>query len=171
MFVVTQPGSIAFANWDAPYGFYRDLGAWMGASFGGLLVVFALGIRWWRKGKLGPLHLGMTVLLLGIVGHMGLTADNIAMSEIGITYSFPEFIVGSLLEFMLAVMTAPIYLPYALTGNLYYPYDRPLVVAWLVIVVATLLLGAAYWKERGREGITEPESRDPSESSSGPEGP
>jgi len=171
IFVITQPGAIAFANWDAPYGFYRDLATWMEASFGGLLILLALGVYWWGKGRLNPIHPAITGILLGAVGYVGLTADNIAFSEMGITHSFPEFVVGSLLAFILAVMTTPIYLPYALIGELYYPYDRPLVIAWLIMVVATLLLGAAYLKERRREKLTESGGQGPSESSSEPRGP
>ncbi|NJE31049.1 hypothetical protein E3E38_08335 [Thermococcus sp. 18S1] len=171
VFVLTQPGAIAFANWDAPYGFYKDLATWMEASFGGLLVVLVLGLHRWRKGNLNPIHPAVTVILLGAVGYIGLTADNIAFSEMGITHSFPEFVVGSILALILAVMSTPISIPHAITGELYYPYDRPLVIAWLVMMVATLLLGAAYLKERRREELTESEGRGPSVSSSEPRGP
>lgn len=157
IFVVTQPGAIAFANWDAPYGFYRDLAAWMEASFGGLLGIIILEAHWWRKGRLSPAHLTVTVILLGIVVYIGLTADRMAFSEIGITHSLLGFVVGSVLAFALAVMIAPACFLQAVVGELYYPYDRPLVIAWLLMVITALLFEVACLKERGKERPTQPE--------------
>lgn len=38
LLLVTQPGAIVWANWDAPYGFMRDLTTWI-SSFVGLSPV------------------------------------------------------------------------------------------------------------------------------------
>lgn len=38
LFLVTQPGAIVWANWDAPYGVMRDLTTWI-SSFVGLSPV------------------------------------------------------------------------------------------------------------------------------------
>jgi len=37
--VLAFPGSIAFANWDAPYGFYKDFSTWLGSTVGGWLLL------------------------------------------------------------------------------------------------------------------------------------
>nr|QEK15761.1 hypothetical protein FPV09_03130 [Thermococcus aciditolerans] len=170
--MITQPGSIAFANWDAPYGFYKDLSVWLSSAAGGLLLVLAYGLYEWRNGKLSSVNLllvGGTVLLTAIIGYraelalggeMGYGSGNIVL-----------FVIGGLIGFILSVMLLLISLPYIPTGELYYPYDRPLVIAWLAMIAATLLLEAAYLKERRREKLTEPEGQDPSGSSSEPRGP
>lgn len=171
VFVITQPGSITFANWDAPYGFYKDLSVWLGSAAGGLLLVLAYGLYEWRNGKLSSVNLLLAGVVLLSTAIIGYRAELALGGEMGYgSGNMVLFVIGSLIGFTLSVMLLPVSLPYIPTGRLYYPYDRPLVIAWLVMIAVTLLLGAAYVKER-RERLTEPEGRDPSESSSGPRGP
>ncbi|RLF78744.1 hypothetical protein DRN38_06915, partial [Thermococci archaeon] len=42
--MITQPGAIAFANFDAPYGFYKDLAAWLSAYLGGAVILGIYGL-------------------------------------------------------------------------------------------------------------------------------
>jgi hypothetical protein len=94
---------------------------------------------------------------LAIGGEMGYGSGNIVL-----------FVIGGFLGFILSVMLLLISLPYIPTGDLYYPYDRPLVIAWLVLIAVAALLGASLLVERRREKLREPEGQDPSGSSSEP---
>ncbi|WP_297465615.1 hypothetical protein [Thermococcus sp.] len=146
-FTLTQPGAIAFANWDAPYGFYKDLSAWMASAGAFLLLVAAYGFIQWRKGKLGPLH----PLLAGILAIVTLAIGYWAEGLVGGNYGSSSvlfFIIGSFLGLILALMLFPVALLEAITGGLYHPYDRPLVVAWLVSVLITLALLVPYLRSR-----------------------
>ncbi|WP_167912154.1 hypothetical protein [Thermococcus sp. 21S7] len=172
VFVITQPGSITFANWDAPYGFYKDLSVWLGSAAGGLLLVLAYGLYEWGRGKLSPVNLLLTGVVLISAAVIGYRAELALGGEMGYgSGNIVLFVIGGLIGFTLSVMLLIVSLLHILTGELYYPYDRPLVIAWLVMMVATLLLGAAYLKERRRGELTEPEDRDLSVSSSEPRGP
>lgn len=172
VFVLTQPGAIAFANWDAPYGFYKDLSAWMGCAGAGLVLVLAYGLYGWRNGELSllnPILAGGVLILTALIGYR---AELALGGEMGYgTGNVLMFLVGGFIGLVLSLLLLPVSLPYALTGELYYPYDRPLVIAWVVMITMTLLLGTAYLRERRGEGLTESEGRDPSVSSSEPRGP
>ena len=48
---VLQPGAVAFANFDAPYGFLKDLSAWLEAYVGTIPLV--LIYAFWDREKLG----------------------------------------------------------------------------------------------------------------------
>ncbi len=151
-FVLTQPGAIAFANWDAPYGFYKDLTEWMGCVGAFLILVTAYGIIEWKRKELDLTHplaaglLAVATILLGywaegfIRGEMGYGSSNILV-----------FIIGGFFGLILALMLLPMGIPYALTGELYYPYDRPLVIAWLTSLAVVLVLSALYLKARREE--------------------
>ncbi|WP_297506626.1 hypothetical protein [Thermococcus sp.] len=163
-FTLTQPGAIAFANWDAPYGFYKDLSAWMSCAGAFLIIATAYGLIEWRRGKLSPLHpLGAGIvttltILLGywaegpIRGQMGYGSPNILV-----------FIAGGFIGLLLALMLLPIMIPSFLVdglGGLYYPYDKPLIVAWLISLAVSAILLGIYIKIR-RKGATEPGSPAP----------
>ena len=148
-FVITQPGAITFANWDPPYGFYRDLTEWMSCAGAFLILVTVYGIIEWKKGKLGLIHplgaglLGVATILLGywaegfIRGEMGYGSSNILV-----------FIIGGFLGLILALVLLPLAIPYALTGELYYPYDRPLIMAWLFSLAVSVALLVIYIKTK-----------------------
>lgn len=169
VFVVTLPGSVAFANWDAPYGFYKDLSAWLGSAAGGLLPVLAWGLWKWRQRELGTPTVGLALAVfltttvvgylaeLALGGKMGYGSGNILL-----------FAAGGVVGFVLSVMLFAVSIPSILAGGWYYSYDRPLVIAWLVMIALTLLVGVLVLKERRREKLTAPEGQGPSESSSGP---
>lgn len=162
VFVITQPGSIAFANWDAPYGLYKDLSVWLSSVAGGLLPVLAYGLYEWRNEKLGPVNLLLTGLLLILMALMGYRAELALGGEMGYgSGNIVLFVIGGLVGFVLSVMLLVVSIPHILTGELYYPYDKPLVAVWLLTVLATLLLGWACLKERMKEKLMESEGRGP----------
>ncbi|AFL94330.1 hypothetical protein CL1_0115 [Thermococcus cleftensis] len=162
VFVITQPGSIAFANWDAPYGFYKDLSVWLGSSAGGLLLVLTYGLYEWGRKKLGPANLLLSAVVLVLTVVVGYSAELAIGGEMGYgSGNIVLFVIGGFLGFILSVMLLLISLPYVPTGDFYYPYDRPLVIAWLVLIVVAALLGASYVMERRKEKLREPEGRVP----------
>ncbi|ASJ04488.1 hypothetical protein A3L01_03580 [Thermococcus barossii] len=161
-FVVTQPGSIAFANWDAPYGFYKDLSVWLGSSAGGLLLVLAYGLYEWGRKKLGSANLILSAVVLVLTVVVGYSAELAIDGEMGYgSGNFVSFVIGGIIGFVLSLMLLPSSLVYALIGKLYYPYDRPLVIAWLVLIAVAVLLGASLLVERRKEKLRESESRVP----------
>ncbi|WP_457751771.1 hypothetical protein [Thermococcus sp.] len=172
VFVVTFPGSIAFAKWDAPYGFYKDLSVWLSSAAGGLLFVSVYALWEWRRGELRISAAILAIALLAITTIVSYWAEIALGGEMGYgSGNILLFVVGGVLGFVLSLMLLPMSLFHALTGDLYYLHDRPLVVAWLLMIVLTLLIGMVYMEERRRERLMGLESRDPSESSSGPERP
>ncbi|NJE03321.1 hypothetical protein E3E27_04075 [Thermococcus sp. MV11] len=162
VFVITQPGSITFANWDAPYGFYKDLSVWLGSSAGGLLLVLAYGLYEWRRKKLGPANLILSAVILVLTAVVGYSAELAIGGEMGYgSGNIVLFVIGGFLGFILSLMLLLISLPYVPTGDFYYPYDRPLVIAWLVLIVVAALLEASYVMERRKEKLREPGGRVP----------
>ena len=151
-FVLTQPGAIAFANWDAPYGFYKDLTEWMACAGAFLILVTAYGVIQWRRKRLDLIHpLGAGLLAVATI-LLGYWAEGFIRGEMG--YGSPNilvFIIGGFFGLILALMLLPMTIPYALTGELYYPYDRPLVSAWLVFLAVSVALLAIYVKTRKGE--------------------
>ncbi len=170
-FVLTQLGSIAFANWDAPYGFYKDLSVWLGSSAGGLLLVIAYGIYVRKREKLGYANIVLAAVIVVLTAIIGYRAELAIEGEMGYgSGNIVLFVIGGVISFVLSIMLLPVSLPYALTGDLYYPYDRPLAVAWVAMIIAAVPL-AAYIKARKEERLMEPGGRGPSVSSSGQGGP
>ncbi len=170
-FVLTQPGAIAFANWDAPYGFYKDLSVWLSSSAGGLLLVIAYGLYEWKREKLGYANIILAAVIVVLTAIIGYRAELALGGEMGYgSGNIVLFVIGGLIGFALSIMLLPFSLPYSLTGDLYYPYDRPLVVAWVVMIIIAIALLAAYLKAR-KEEAKESGSRDPSVSSSEQGGP
>ncbi len=167
-FVLTQPGSIAFANWDAPYGFYKDLSVWLFSASGGVLLVMAYGIFEWRRGRLGKADVLLALMVFLITVAVGYRARFALGGEMGYgSGNVLAFLVGGFIGLVLSLLLLPVSLLYALTGDLYYPYDRPLVVAWVVMIIIAIALLVAYLKAR-KEEAKESGSRDPSVSSSEP---
>ncbi len=160
-FTLTQPGAIAFANWDPPYGFYKDLTEWMSCAGAFLILVTVYGVIRWRRKGLGLIHplgagiLATVTIILGywvegfIRGKMGYGSSNVLV-----------FIIGGFFGLILALMLLPMGIPYALTGELYYPYDRPLVAAWLVSLAVSMVLLVIYVKTRERK-VKEPDTPAP----------
>ncbi|WP_198362101.1 hypothetical protein [Thermococcus pacificus] len=154
-FTLTQPGAITFANWDAPYGFYKDLSTWLSCAGAFLILITAYGIIEWRRERLRPIHpLGAGILstftiLLDywaegfIRGEMGYGSSNILV-----------FIIGGFIGLLLALMLLFPMIIYIFVEGLdgfYYSYDMPLIVAWLVSLAVSATLLVIYVKiRRGR---------------------
>lgn len=169
IFILTQPGAIAFANWDAPYGFYKDLSVWMGCAAAGLVLVLAYGLREWKRGKVGFANIILAAAVFVLTAAIGYHAELALGGEMGYgSRNFLAFLIGGFIGLVLSLMLLPASLLYALTGDLYYPYDRPLMAVWAVMVIIAIALMTAYLKARKEEKLTEPEDRGPSVSSSGP---
>ncbi|ASJ13514.1 hypothetical protein A3L14_05255 [Thermococcus thioreducens] len=172
VFVLTQPGAIAFANWDAPYGFYKDLSVWMGCAAAGLVLVLAYGLYEWKREKLGYANIVLAAVIVVLTAIIGYRAELVLGGEMSYgSRNFLVFLIGGFIGLVLSLMLLPASLLYALTGDLYYPYDRPLAVAWVVMIIIAIVLLAAYIKARKEEKLMEPEDRGPSVSSSGQGGP
>jgi len=149
--IVTFPGSITFANWDAPYGFYKDLSTWLGSTAGGWLVLLVYEAWHLRKERARAQHLLALALLIVLTAIAGYRAELALHGENGFgSGSLLNYVVGGLIGFVLSLMLLPLSLPYVITGDVY-PYDRPLVVAWLVLVVAFSVLIVLNRKTRERK--------------------
>ncbi|NJE06144.1 hypothetical protein E3E36_08325 [Thermococcus sp. M36] len=165
-FVLTQPGAIAFANWDAPYGFYKDLSVWMSCAGAGLILVLAYGVHMWGKGDLGLANLIGAISLITATIWLGYWMEKAIGGEMGYgSGNVLVFLIGGFIGLVLSLMLLPISLPYVLTGDLYYPYDRPLMVVWVAMVIIAIVLLVAYLKARKEEKLRESEDRGPSVSS------
>lgn len=155
-FTLTQPGAIAFANWDAPYGFYKDLSVWLSCAGAFLLLVTAYGIMLWRRGELHPINPFLTSVIAASTIWFGYWAEGFIRGEMGYGSSnILVFIVGGFIGLILALMLLPMAIPHALTGELYYPHDRPLVSAWLASLAVSVVLSVIYMKTRKSEELTE----------------
>jgi len=149
--IVAFPGSITFANWDAPYGFYKDLATWLGSTAGGWLVLLAHEAWHLRKERARARYILALVLLIALTAIAGYRAELALHGENGFGSGSPvNYMVGGLIGFALSLMLLPLSLPYVITGNVY-PHDRPLVVAWLVLVVAFSVLITLSRKTRERK--------------------
>ncbi|WP_297549111.1 hypothetical protein [Thermococcus sp.] len=151
-FTLTQPGAVAFANWDAPYGFYKDLSVWLSCAGAFLVLVTLYGLALWKREKLNPVHpigagvLATLTLFLGywaegfIRGRMGYGSSNAVM-----------FLIGGFVGLFLALMILLMMIPHIFVGGLdglYYPYDRPLLTAWAISLAISLVLLGLYLKAR-----------------------
>ena len=161
-FTLTQPGAIAFANWDAPYGFYKDLSVWLSCAGAFLLLVTAYGIMLWRRGELHPINPFLTSVIAASTIWFGYWAEGFIRGEMGYGSSnILVFIIGGFIGLVLSLMLLPMAIPYALTGELYYPYDGPLIAAWLISLTVSVVLSVIYVKTRKGKGLKGRDSRAP----------
>ncbi len=152
-FTLTQPGAVAFANWDAPYGFYKDLSTWMSCAGAFLIIATAYGLIEWRRERLSPLHplgAGIVTTLTILLGYW---AEGQVRGQMGYgTSNILTFIIGGFLGLVLSLTLLLTVLPYLILGGglgeLYQPYDRPLLAAWLISLAVSAVLLAVYAKTR-----------------------
>lgn len=151
-FSLTGPGAIAFANWDAPYGFYKDLSVWLGCAGSFLLLVAIYGLIKWRRTKLGLTHPTVAGITAAITIAVGYLAEGFIRGEAGYGSSnILTFIIGGFFGLTLSLMLLPGALLALMTGDIYQPYDRPLLMAWLVSLAVSLALLGVYLKIRRGE--------------------
>ncbi|ASJ09089.1 hypothetical protein A3L11_07545 [Thermococcus siculi] len=161
-FALTQPGAITFANWDAPYGFYKDLSVWLSCAGAALVLVFIYGLHLWRRGELGVPSLIATVPLIAGTFWLAYWTEGFIRGEMGYgTTGIAGFIVGAFIGLLLSLLLLPMALPRALTGELYYPYDGPLVLAWYFLLGVAVLLSVALYLQKKREKLREPDNPAP----------
>jgi len=156
-FTLTQPGTIAFANWDAPYGFYKDLSVWLASAGAFLILVAAHGLVQWKEKRLGLIHpIGAGILAIATL-LLGYWAEGFIRGEMGYgTGGFVGFVISGLIGLFLALMLLPGAFLALIAGELYYPYDRPLLRVWFLSLAVSVVLIVAYfkiWREeiRGRD--------------------
>ncbi|USH00073.1 hypothetical protein K1720_00875 [Thermococcus argininiproducens] len=118
--MATQPGAIAFANFDAPYGFYKDLSTWILSYLGGAVLLFVYGVitRGGISGKFLGFY-GMHILVLLLITYFMIVGEvNPSLSILNLP---PLIFLGlflSILLFIPSVFSPP-----------YYSYDLPLLLA------------------------------------------
>ncbi|NJE07600.1 hypothetical protein E3E31_03520 [Thermococcus sp. M39] len=131
-----QPGSIAFANFDAPYGFLKDLSAWLEAYVGAMPLV--LIYAFWNREKLGKKlitgYLVFAALLISFAYHI----SKLAFAGVNSNFSFTDFLILCPISTLLALMFLIPSLMYIY--RLYYSYDWPLVIVEILVALATFLV-------------------------------
>lgn len=143
---LVQPGSIAFANFDAPYGFMRDITTWLSSYVGLSPVAFAY-LYWKRKemgGKAIPLYVA-SVLGLAYITYAVQQAHFEALRP-----GFHYFLLASFLGAVLSLMLLPMTLLNLREMYLNYGYDIPLGVANLVILFLIVALGRNLYSKEAR---------------------
>jgi hypothetical protein len=160
-FVLTMPGAVAFANWDAPYGFYKDLSVWMSCSGAALVLVFIYGLYLWRRRELGTPSITATISLIAGTFWLGYWAESFIRGEMGYgSTGIIGFILGGFIGLFLSLMLLPFALPGILAGGPY-SYDRPLVIAWYLPLAVAILMSATIYLQKKRERLREPDSPAP----------
>lgn len=134
LLMITQPGAIAFANFDAPYGLYNDLSAWLSAYLGGGLFLFLYGLI--SRKKLGGTFLSFYFLHYVALLSFTYFLQRRVIGGINPSFSFLNFLALIFLSFLLALM---LFVP-SLFSPPYYLYDRPLILLQLGIWLVCFLI-------------------------------
>ncbi len=133
---VLQPGAVAFANFDAPYGFLKDLSAWLEAYVGTIPLV--LIYAFWDREKLGKKVIGGYLIFAALLVAFSYYISKLVVADINPNFSFTDFLILCPVSMVLALMLFIPSLVYI--HRLYYSYDLPLIIAELLISFAALLL-------------------------------
>ncbi|KPU62823.1 hypothetical protein EP1X_07185 [Thermococcus sp. EP1] len=118
--MMTQPGAIAFANFDAPYGFYKDLTTWILSYLGGTILLFVYGVM--TRGEISGKFLGfygMHILVTLLLTY------SIIIREVNPSLSVLTLPVLIFLSLFLSIM---LFVPSVFSPP-YYSYDLPLILA------------------------------------------
>lgn len=100
--MITQPGAIAFANFDAPYGFYKDLSAWLSAYLGGALILMGYGIL--KRKELGTKFLSIYGLHYMVLFILTYFLELKVIGNINPSFSVLSLFFLSFLGFLLSIM-------------------------------------------------------------------
>jgi|Deesub1362B_J571_1020462.scaffolds.fasta_scaffold19030_2 hypothetical protein len=144
---ITQPGAIVWANFDAPYGFMKDLTSWLGSFIG--LSPFALAYQVYKReyfGKKAIYAYAAFILILAYVIYAVQQPLYEGFRAPGYKPAFPAFLAVCFLGGVLSLMLLPIALISVREVYLGYGYDIPLGVVEVVILLLILFL---LWKLRG----------------------
>ncbi|WP_052315866.1 hypothetical protein [Thermococcus sp. PK] len=132
--MITQPGAIAFANFDAPYGFYKDLSAWLSSYLGGALILMGYGIL--KRKELGTKFLSLYGLHYVVLFAFAYFLELKVIGDINPSFSAVNLLSLSILGFLLSMM---LFLP-AIFSPPYYPYDAPLLLIQLALWIASFYI-------------------------------
>ncbi len=133
---VLQPGAVAFANFDAPYGFLKDLSAWLQAYIGA--VPFILIYTFWNREKLGKKVIGDYLIFAALLMSFSYYISKLVVADINPNFSFEDFLILCPVSMVLALM---LFIPSLIhIHRLYYPYDLPLRIAEILVVLAVFLV-------------------------------
>lgn len=144
--VLVQPGAVAFANFDAPYGFLVDLAAWLSAFVGASPMVF--GYLAWRRKAFGlkgvaifsAFILALAILAYAIQWHC--YGDFLAPGYHPPIYVLPaSFILSTVLALMI-LPEALLHLPQV------YSYDPAMGAINLALIGLMILLGGVWLNRR-----------------------
>lgn len=151
LLALVQPGAVAFANFDAPYGFMVDLAAWLSAFVGASPIIF--GYLAWRRGAFGLKGIAAFAgLILALALLIYAIQERYYASFRAQGYRPPAhlFLASFILSAVLALMILPVallHLPQV------YSYDPAMGAINLAVVGLMIALGALRLKNRGR-GVT-----------------
>ncbi|HIH71791.1 MAG TPA: hypothetical protein HA300_00200 [Thermococcaceae archaeon] len=134
MLMITQPGAIAFANFDAPYGFYKDLSAWLSAYLGGAVILMLYALL--KRKELGTKFLSIYGLHYMVLFILTYFLELKVIGNINPSFSVLSLFFLSFLGFLLSIM---LFLP-AVFSPPYYSYDAPLLLIQLVLWVASFYI-------------------------------
>ncbi|WP_457742584.1 hypothetical protein [Thermococcus sp.] len=150
-FTLTQPGAVSFANWDEPYGFYKDLSVWLACAGAFLTLVLLYGLVLWLKNRLSLIHPLATALLIVVVFSIGYWAEGFIRGQMEYGSSnVLTFILGGFIGLFLALMLLPTAVHYFIAGGVY-PHDRPLFLVWLIsLTLSSALLFILTKRENSR---------------------
>ncbi len=140
---ITQPGSIAYANFNAPYGFMVDLTTWI-SSFIGLSLIAILYLHD-RFGRKWALRYSLLILSLAYVVHLVQEPYFEPFRAPGYHLIFPGFLILSLLGALISLVLLPISIFQIKHLYLDYGYDLPLGVANLAILCLIIILSAVLY--------------------------
>jgi hypothetical protein len=138
---IVQPGSIGYANFDAPYGFMVDLTAWLSSFVGVSPVAF---MYLYRKRAMidGRMFYAYGAFITGLALLTYYVQQPLfeGFRSPGYTPGFPLFLLGSLLGAVLSLGLLPFSILKLNQIYLGYGYDLPLGIANLVILTLIIAL-------------------------------
>ncbi|WP_175059805.1 hypothetical protein [Thermococcus sp. 2319x1] len=129
--MMTQPGAIAFANFDAPYGFYKDLSAWLSAYLGGAVILMLYALL--KRKELGIKLLSLYGLHYAVLFIVVYFLKLKAIKSVNPPFSIENAPFLTFLSFQLSIL---LFLP-AIFSPPHYPHDVPLLLVQLSIWVAS----------------------------------
>ncbi len=141
MLLITQPGSIAFANFDAPYGFLKDFTTWI-MSFIGLSPLSLLYLILKRDQINRKIILGYVIFILATAFVVYRIQQLLFEGFRSPSYqlSFPLFLFACFLSALLSLMILPAAVTNLSEIYLRYDYDKPLGIIEILILILIIMI-------------------------------
>jgi uncharacterized membrane protein YozB (DUF420 family) len=151
---ITQPGSITFANFDAPYGFLKDFTTWMSSFIGLSLIPLSYLIL--KRNSIDRKVIPIYAAFILIMAFMTYYIEQLLFEGFRSPNYLPTFLTFLFTCFLRAFLSLLI-LPIAITnlGKTYlsYDYDIPLGLANLVILLIIISLSYnLYIRKKSEKG-------------------